>query len=428
MTSLRHLATPTLAALSLLSLTACGGGIGGASADGGSDTYTIGFVTSDTGSLAGFGEANRFVIDQVSAYFKDHPIKAGGKVFKVKIVVEDSQSDSTRAGQVASDLINKDGADLVVASATPDVDVPVSEQCEANSVPCLTTVSPWQPYAIRSGDKPVDLKYSHHFFWGLEDVAQVYQDIWAQVPNNGKAAGLFPNDPDGTAWSANFPALTKASGVTINNPGLYTDGTKDFSAQISKFKGSDVLLGVPIPPDFTTFWKQAAQQGFKPKVATIGKALLFPSSVESVGSIGNNVSSEVWWHPTSPFTSSLTGQTAQQLADAYEKDTGKQWTQPLGFAEAIFEIAAAALEKSGSTKAAALNKAFTGLEVKTVVGDIHWGADPNVPPYVAKTPLAGGQWRKAPAGSKYPFDLIVVDNKLSPQTPVGGKAEPLSWN
>ena len=35
-----------------------------------------------------------------------------------------------------------------------------------------------------------------------------------------------------------------------------------------------------IPPDFATFWSQAAQQGFKPKIVTIGKALLFPSVIE----------------------------------------------------------------------------------------------------------------------------------------------------
>ena len=43
------------------------------------------------------------------------------------------------------------------------------------------------------------------------------------------------------------------------------------------------MTGVPIPPDFTTFWKQAAQQGFKPKIASIGKALLFPASVDALG-------------------------------------------------------------------------------------------------------------------------------------------------
>ncbi len=153
------------------------------------------------------------------------------------------------------------------------------------------------------------------------------------MSTNKKAGGLWPNDPDGQAWSGDFPKAARAAGYTITNPGLYANGTQDFSSQISKFKaaGDEVLLGVPIPPDFTTFWKQAKQQGYNPKIATIGKALLFPSSIEALGDIGNNLGTEVWWHPTSPFKSSLTGQSAQQLADAYSTATGKEWTQPLGF-------------------------------------------------------------------------------------------------
>jgi branched-chain amino acid transport system substrate-binding protein len=412
----------------LLALSACSGSIGGddgGSGGGGSDkTLTIGLVSTDTGALAPFGEANAFVVDQMKSFFADNPLEVGGEDWDVKIVSKDAQSDSTRAGEVAADLINSDGVDVIVASGTPDIVDPVSEQCEANSIPCITTVAPWQPFAIRDGDKPADLKYSYHFFWGLEDVAAVYADIWSQVPNNGQAGGLFPNDPDGQAWSANFPGLTADSGVTIDNPGLYTNGTKDFSAQISAYQGKDVLLGVPIPPDFTTFWKQAKQQGYSPKVATIGKALLFPSAVEALGDIADGLSTEVWWTPTAPYTSSLTGQSAQELADAYEEKTGQQWTQPLGFAHALFEVTAAAVQKAGSTDPEAITKALSTLEVKTVVGDIAWGQDDSVPPYVAKTPLAGGQWRLTDGGD-HPFDLVVVSNKLAPEVPVAGEVEPL---
>lgn len=72
-----------------------------------------------------------------------------------------------------------------------------------------------------------------------------------------------------------------------------------------------------LPPDFTTFWKQALQQGFKPKAASVGKAILFPSSVEALGKDGHNLSSEVWWTPNHPYKSSINGMTAKQLADAY---------------------------------------------------------------------------------------------------------------
>lgn len=403
------------------SLAACSGQVGGGDA-GGDKTLTIGYVSPTTGPLAPFGEADAFAIEQMEAHFKEHPLEVDGEEYDVEIIVKDAASDSSTAAKVAGELINSEGADLILASSTPDITNPVSEQCEANSVPCITTVAPWQPFAIRGGKKPADLKYSYHFFWGLEDVAAVYSNIWKAVGSNGKAGGLFPNDPDGQAWSANFPALTKESGVSIKNLGLYPNGTKDFTAQIARYKADkdEVLVGVPIPPDFTTFWKQAAQQGYKPKVATIGKALLFPSSVEALGPIAQNLSTEVWWVPTADYTSSLTGDSAQELADAYTESTGKQWTQPLGFAEALFEVAAAAVQVAGSTDADDLTKALAGLEVDTIVGPVAFGAE-GLPPYIAKTPLAGGQWREGKDG----WDLVVVENSLAPKVPTAGKAEPL---
>lgn len=412
------------AALSL-GLTACGGSVGGDEEESASETLVIGFVTAETGALSGFGEANGFVIDQMTAYFEENKLEVDGTEFDVEIIAKDSQSDSTRAGEVAAELINSDGADILMAASTPDITNPVSEQCEASEVLCLTSVAPWQPFAIREGETPSDLKYSYHFFWGLEDVAAVYQNIWDAVDTNKQAGGLFPNDPDGQAWSANIPGLVEAGGYTIDNPGLYETGTKDFSAQVSAYKGKDILMGVPITPDFTTFWQQAKQQGYSPKVATIGKALLFPSAVEGLGDTGNNLASEVWWHPTASYASSLTEQSAGELADAYESETGKQWTQPLGFAHALFEVAAAAVEKAGSTDSDDLIAAMSDLEVSTVVGALAWGSNPDVPPYIAKTPLAGGQWRLSDGG-EYQYDLVVVDNELAPDVPTGGEVEPLS--
>ncbi len=389
-------------------------------------TLKIGFVSPQTGPLAGFGEADQYVIDAMTEYFAANPISAGGTTYNVEIITKDAQSDSKRAGEVAAELINSDGVDIVMAEGTPDIVNPVADQCEANATPCITTVAPWQPYFLgRGGTAEKPFNWTYHFFWGLEDVAATYQDMWDQLDTNKKVGGLFPNDPDGEAWAGAFPDLVKAGGYTINNPGLYPNGTQDFSAQISSYKDSkdEVLTGVPIPPDFTTFWTQAKQQGYNPKIATIGKALLFPASIEALGDIGNNLGTEVWWTPTYPYTSSLTGQTAAELAQSYEDATSKQWTQPLGFAEALFEVAAAAVTTAGSTDKQAIADALKTLKVSTVVGDLDWTAGPV--PNVAKTPLTGGQWRKADGGA-YPFDLVIVSNKLFPNIPTGGTVEPLS--
>jgi branched-chain amino acid transport system substrate-binding protein len=101
-------------------------------------------------------------------------------------------------------------------------------------------------------------------------------------------------------------------GLHVTDPGRYQNLTDDFSAQINAFKQGNVeiVTGVPIPPDFTTFWNQAKQQGFTPKAASIGKAILFPQAVEALGDSGHNLSSEVWWSPSHPFKSSLNGLSA----------------------------------------------------------------------------------------------------------------------
>lgn len=202
--------------------------------------------------------------------------------------------------------------------------------------------------------------------------------------------------------------------------------TDDFSAQISAFKQADaeILTGVPIPPDFTTFWTQAMQQGFQPKAATVGKALLFPDSVEALGDKGEGLSSEVWWTPSHPFTSSLSGQTAGELARSWEQASGEQWTQPLGFAHALFEVAADVLERTQHLDSPeSITEAIAATRLQSIVGSIDWSQGPV--PNVAKTPLVGGQWKR---GKKYPYDLHVVSNTLAPDIPVGADFEPLAYS
>ena len=141
-----------------------------------------------------------------------------------------------------------------------------------------------------------------------------------------------------------------------------------------------------------------------------------------MGELGQNLSSEVWWTPNYPFSSSLTGQSAAELAQAYTDATGKQWTQPIGFSEALFEVMAAAVIKAGGPDKEAVADALSGLQVSTIVGDLDWSSGPV--PNVAKTPLTGGQWR-ATDGGQFPYDLVIVSNSIAPMVPVQSAVEPL---
>lgn len=385
------------------------------------DTVKIGFVSPQTGPLAPFGEADKWVIEQMTGAFKDG-IVIGGKKHAVQIILKDSQSNPNRAGEVASDLVLKDKVALVLTAGTPETANPVSDVCELNEVPCISSVVPWQPWFFgRKGNPATGFKYTYHIFWGLEDVIANFTNGWKSVSTNKKVGGLFPNDGDGNAWGdkeLGFPKPLAGMGFSLTDPGRFQTGTQDFSAQIAAFKKDNVeiVTGVVIPPDAKTFLTQAKQQGFKPKVITLGKALLFPGAIEALGDLGEGLSTEVWWSPSHPFNSSLTKQSAKALAEAYETTTKKQWTQPIGFAHALFEVAADALQRSKSTKANDVRDAVVATKLDTVVGPVAWNGQG---PFknVSKTPLVLGQWHK---GKKYPYELTIVNDETAKNIPVGG--------
>jgi branched-chain amino acid transport system substrate-binding protein len=390
----------------------------------------LGYVSPQTGPLAAFAEADGYIID---GFMK----AAAGAGMNVEVIVKDSQSNPNRAAEVANELIVDDGINLMLVASTPETTNPVSTTCEAEEMPCISTVAPWQPWFIGQQANPGDpaswkpFNSSFHFFWGLEDVIAVFTNMWAQLETNKKVGGLFPNDGDGNAWgdaNVGFPPVLAKLGYTLNDPGRYQNLTDDFSAQINAFKSDNVeiITGVMIPPDFTTFWNQAKQQGFTPKIASIGKAILFPQSVEALGNTGNNLSSEVWWSPSHPFKSSLTGQTSAELAAGFTEATGRPWTQPIGFVHALFELAANVMSRvEDPADSAAVIAAIAATKLDTIVGPIAWDGA-NLPPFaaknVAKTPLVGGQWRLRDGGG---YDLVITDNKTAPNIPTGGTMEPI---
>jgi branched-chain amino acid transport system substrate-binding protein len=396
-------------------------------AGGPGDVIRIGFVTPETGSLAPYGEADGFVATAMGQFFAANPIVVGGRPHRVEIVKRDCQSDANRAADVAAGLVLDDRVHLMLVSATSDTANAVSDQCEAAGLPCVATAAPWQSWFYGRGGRPESpFAWTHLFSWGLEDTQAVYADMWDQVATNRMAGALWPNDTDGLAWGnpdIGFPPAVAQRGYSIVDPGNYTGGSQDFSAQIAAFRtaSAEVLLGVPNPADFAAFWQQAAQNGYRPRIATVGKGIQFPATVEGIGQPAVNLATEVGWSPSHPFTSSLTGQSAADLAGAYTAATGRQWSQALGFAHALFEVAAAAFADVGSVEdRKGIADAIAGMRLATVVGPLDFTTGPVRG--VAKTPLVGGQWRP---GTTTPYELVIVSNSRHAEIPTAGTVEPL---
>ena len=389
----------------------------------------IGYVSPQTGPLAPFGAADEYILEGIRAAVADG-IEVAGDMHGVEILVQDSQSDPNRAAEVAADLILSDEIDLMVVASTPETTNPVSDQCELLEVPCISTVAPWQPWYFRNPDQAESgYSYTYHFFWGLEDIIGVFLELWNSGDTNKVVGGLWPNDGDGLAWSSpevGFPPALEAEGFTVVDPGRYENLKDDFSAEISRFQeeGVEIVTGVMIPPDLGTFLTQASQQGFNPKFFTVGKAALFPPVVEGISdNLGENLTTEIWWTPSHPFSSSLTGTTSAELGDGFTEATGAQWTQPLGFVHALFEVALDVLGRTEDiSDRGSVVEAIQGTSLDTIVGNVDWSSGPT--PNVSKTPLVGGQWQ---AGDMYPFELKITVNSAAPDIETNGETQEKSW-
>jgi branched-chain amino acid transport system substrate-binding protein len=398
-------------------------------AAGAENVLKVGFVSPRTGALGGFGEADGYVLD-VARKALASGLKVGDKTYEVKIIDQDSQSDPARAGQLAKALINSDQVDMMMVTSTPEVVNPVADASEAAGVPCLSTVMPWEAWYFGRGGKPgapSPFKWTYHFSFGTEEFHKMYVSQWGLLPTNKKVGVLYPNDADGNAIRAHLAPLLAKDGYTIVDAGPYEDGTTDYSAQIALFKKEkcEIFNSFPIPPDFAAFWRQAAQQGYTKmvKICQVAKAGLFPDGVEALGALGYNQANGAYWHKTFPYKSTLTGVTGVELADGYEKATGKQWTQQLGASLSLLDAGFQAVQNSGAAKdKAAVAKAISVLSTTTIGGKIDFTKGPV--PNVATAPIIGTQWVKAAAGSKFKLDFLVTEHVNDPNVPIGGKLQP----
>ena len=388
------------------------------------DTVKIGYVSPQTGPLAPFGEADKWVIDQMKSAFKGG-LAIGGKTYEVQILLKDSQSNPNRAGEVANDLILKDKVALMLTAGTPETANPVCDACELNQVPCVSSVVPWQPWFFgRKGDPAKGFDWTNHIFWGLEDVIANFTNGWNSVATNKKVGGLFPNDGDGNAWgdpNLGFPKPLAGMGYTLTDPGRFQNGTQDFSAQIAAFKsaGCDIVTGVVIPPDAKTFLTQARQQGYRPKVDHPRQGT--PLSRRDRGARRSR---------RRPHHRGLVEPVASVHLLADEAERRARWRPPTRAAPRSSGRSRSAsrmpssrsppmrLKRSKSTAAKDVRDAVAATNLQTVVGPVKWGGQG---PFknVSKTPLVLGQWGKGQQATRWSSRSSTTRRRRA--IPVGGK-------
>ena len=388
----------------------------------------IGLVTPTTGPLAPMGKSDDYVLKVVREALKGGIANPAGN-FPIEIIVKDSQSNPNRAAEVAGELILQDNIDLMVVGATPENSNPVCDQCELNGVPCISTTTPWQPWFFGRGAAipPRASSGPIHYFWGIEDILEAFTSVWNGVDTNKKVGLFLANDGDGNAWGDPKmglpPALTKM-GFTVFDPGRFQPLPTGFQRRRSpptRRKASKSSCGVPIPPDFINFWKQARQQGFHPKVGDHGQGLFVPVRrwirwATSATACRRNCGGR----PPIPYKSSLTGVTFRRSRRGLRSGDGASMERR-GRLRALDVRSGRRCRSSAPrirpTRPRCGTRSSPPISTRSSVTST--GAKGPMK-NVCKTPLVAGQWVK---GEKHKYDLVVVANTEARRYPGRAQAD-----
>ena len=378
------------------------------------DHILIGRPHPATGPVAAFAESSPWmdnrVIDEVNRQGGIY-IKEYGRKVPLRVKITDTESNPTKAADVASKLILNDKVDMIYVSHTPATVNPVAANCERFKIPCVGTMMPVEMF-LAGGP----YHWSFVASGSVRDMVTAYLDSWTHVVTNKVVGLLAANDPDGIAWAEGAQHALKPAGYQVLDLGRFPEGIMDFGTFINGWKKEkvEILFANLSPPDFTRAWRQCFRENFIPKICAIGRAVLFPSAVEALGGdIGLGTSTEGIWHPTFPFKSSLGGLTPTELCDAYEAASGKQWTAPLGHIYMGYEIIIDVLKRAQTLDKEALRNAIAATDLETVAGRIKFSKE-----NVSVVPGGLYQWVK---GKKFPFECKLVSNGNYKFLPTQGK-------
>ncbi|MDN5892398.1 MAG: ABC transporter substrate-binding protein [Nocardioides sp.] len=272
----------TLAALTsaaLVSLSACGGALGGGGDSESDDVLTIGLLIPKTGTYAPLGKEMQRAAD---LYIKKHDDEIDGQ--EVKLVVADSAGNPETAKSKAKEMILRDNVDVITGIVSSPEAVTVAQEAEANEVPLVIA---------NAGANEVTGEGVSDYVWR---VSQSNYD-------HGYAAGVYAateiDTENGVFIGADYSAGTETRDGFID--GYQDNGGGDLAKEIltpfGKTQNYQPFLG-QIPDDASfvyaffaggeaiTFDKNWKEFGYDKKMPLIGAQNLTDEDI--LGAVGDS--------------------------------------------------------------------------------------------------------------------------------------------
>lgn len=231
---------------------------------GGGDTIRVGLVAELTGDIPAVGASSRNAAEMTVAKLNEAGgLAVGGQKKKVELFIEDNAGKADQSALAAQKLITQQDVVALVGPNASGYTIPVTEIAEASRVPMITpwATNPQATVDARTG-KPKQYVWRVCFIDPFQ--GSVVARFARQNLKAAKAAVLYNVGKEYNKGIAEvFKKDFTAQGGQVVAFETYSDGDKDFTAQLTKIKSAapDIVFLPNYYSEVPTQLRQARQLG-----------------------------------------------------------------------------------------------------------------------------------------------------------------------
>ncbi len=331
----------------------------------------IGLSMAQTGALSGAGKSGLLALQ----IWRDDINARGGLLGRqIELIAYDDQSNPSMAPGIYTKLLDVDKVDLLIAPYSTNVTAPIMPLVKQRDVLLIGN------FALDVNAQIRHDKYFNIMPWAsVKDATAPLFGLCKKI--GAKSIAVLAADAEFAQTFANgIRAGVKANGLTSVYDQNYPPNTVDFSSLIRALRATkpDVVFVASYPSDSSAIIRAVNEIGIGSSVKLFGGGMVGlqnASIMESLGSALNGVVNYHVWVPEK----SMDFPGVKDFITRYQAKAKQANVDPLGFYlppfnYAIGQLLAEAVTATKSLDHKILANYLHENEVKTVVGNIRFGA------------------------------------------------------
>lgn len=358
-----------LVMLAGLALSGCG--MGAAAYSEQQNFITIGVVCPLSGDLAPYGEGTLEMEEEALSEINEGEglyIDTLQRKLKVRFAVADSRSTSDGAKEAAKQLIEKEGAKLVICSSGTKTALAAAEVCEENKVPFFSVGADPDQWLAQG-----PFEYCFNCAASQGERIAALGDVWAE--NGITSVGFMAMQSDSAdVFGETLAAYCNENGISFTDSGRLDPAAPNYSGAVKTLAKAEVqaLICYMNPAEFSLAWQTSDIKGLSLSMCILESAPFFAGEAAAIspGAEIQGFFRAADWDRKYPFQSSLTDETCSELAIRWEDQFLTPASELLAYKHASAEVAVNALKLAMALDAESICSAARSLNVDTVLGTV----------------------------------------------------------